>query len=297
MNTMNSSFALIAATLTALGPISELAAQESGDLYVANLSGNNVTVFDRATGKAVGDFVRAGEGGLSAPTGLAFGPDGSLYVSSSGSAQILRFGGPSGRFAGVFVAHEGLAKPFALIFGPDGNLFVSDGENHTVQSFSGATGEFLGVVASHPSLKAPIGLAFGPNGLLYVANAGGNSVEVFDVDTRANVRSIEAPELQSPSDIAFGPDGLLYVSSAFSSRVLALNVSSGTLDRVVATLPEGGVPMGLAFGENGALFVGDFARNRLYRIDSRGELTLVAENGLASPENITIRPSPSGRRQ
>ncbi|HET6603563.1 MAG TPA: zinc-dependent metalloprotease family protein [Xanthomonadaceae bacterium] len=47
-------------------------------------------------------FIAAGSGGLDGPAGLAFGPDGHLYVSSIGSDQVLRYDGTTGAFIDVF---------------------------------------------------------------------------------------------------------------------------------------------------------------------------------------------------
>lgn len=56
-------------------------------------------------------------GGLSSPHGLAFGPDGNLYVASFDTHQVLRYDSISGDFIDVFVASgNGLSGPIALLF-------------------------------------------------------------------------------------------------------------------------------------------------------------------------------------
>ncbi|UIE39345.1 PEP-CTERM sorting domain-containing protein [Leptodesmis sichuanensis] len=83
------------------------------------------------TGEFLG--VAASGNGLARPYGNAFGPDGSLYVSSFRTNQILKFDGQTGSFLGVFAsdnnnglgALNGLNGPNDLLFGPDGSLYVA----------------------------------------------------------------------------------------------------------------------------------------------------------------------------
>jgi sugar lactone lactonase YvrE len=114
-----------------------------GNLYVSVGGASGLSLLDPTypTDSAVlrfgptGDFlgIAATGNGLTRPYGNAFGPDGSLYVSSFRTNQILRFNGQTGEFLGVFASDNngglgspnGLNGPNGLLFGPDGSLYVT----------------------------------------------------------------------------------------------------------------------------------------------------------------------------
>jgi DNA-binding beta-propeller fold protein YncE len=260
-----------------------------GDIVVANIGDHTVSVFDGDSGAFRGLASEAGAGGLEHPTGIAFGPDGDLYVASSGNGRILRYDGATGSFLETFAEGAPLKRPFSLIFGPAGDLFVSSGA--TVLRY-GPDGSFIGYAARDSSLEQPIGLAFGQDGLLYVANSTAPSVTRFDPSTGDRVDVFAADSLAFPSDVAFGPDGDLYVSNASAHRVVRFDGITGVFEAVVATLPDGGVPMGLAFRDT-RLIIGDFARSRLFFLDAVAAAAAareVASEGLQRPENVAVRP-------
>jgi len=96
-------------------------------VYVSSFDNDAVVRFNADTGAPLGVFVPSGSGGLNGPTGLTFGPDGNLYVSSFALNQsVLRYHGKTGQFLGVFVTQQsgGLLGPMDLAFGPDGYLYV-----------------------------------------------------------------------------------------------------------------------------------------------------------------------------
>ena len=169
-------------------------------------------------------------------SGLVFGPDGHLYVTSSveafggGTNAILRYDGRTGVFLDAFVPQEsgGLSDPRGLVFGPDGHLYVTSAGSNEILRYDGHTGAFLDdfVPQGRGGLDAPRGLVFGLDGHLYVTSAGVYAVLRYDGRTGAPLPVVGASavfvsggrgELQSPGELVFGPDGHLYVSSVSSS--------------------------------------------------------------------------------
>ena len=102
--------------------------------------------YNATTGAFITAF--ASGGGLMEPSGLVFGPDGNLYVSSLGGGQVLRYNGTTGTFMNVFASGGGLSSPRGLLFGSDGNLYVSSGDTNNVLRYNGTTGAFMNVFAS-----------------------------------------------------------------------------------------------------------------------------------------------------
>jgi streptogramin lyase len=137
----------------------------------------------------VSPFVASGSGGLSAPKDLVVGPDGNVYVVSSGSNSVIRYT-PNGQLIGTFVAAGagGLSGAFGLAFGPDGNLYVSSSGNDAIYEYSGSTGAFVGtfVTAGSGGLVQPTSMVFGLDGNLYVSDEGVQSVDRYEGPTGSN---------------------------------------------------------------------------------------------------------------
>jgi DNA-binding beta-propeller fold protein YncE len=163
---------------------------------------------------------------LRRPWGLAFGPDGNLYVANvSGSEPAIA------QISGPFSTSPGAWKPFVsagtfydLAFGPDGNLYAAG--RGAVRRYDIVTGALIDEFTSGYELHETRGIAFGPDGRLYVSNydgcvagpAGctGTRGEIVRFDNLAGefvdvfVRS-GAGGLQWPWKVAFGAGGELLV--------------------------------------------------------------------------------------
>lgn len=256
----------------------------SGDVVAANFHDGSVSWFRGETGEFGGILVDPGSGGLSAATGVAFGPDGDLYVGSSATHQILRYDGVSGDFIDSFTEPGVVRRPFSLIFEDDGSLLVSSG--HAVFRLD-TDGMIRDTLVTAPGINTPIGLRVEGPGRLLVASAGSNQI-VRLADRR--VADVWSPEGASfPSDVLPTADGI-WVSNAFASELLLLDTITGeVLGRHM--LPADGVPVGIALRSDGTLFVADFGADRLLGFDpNTGVFSVLSAEGLRGPENLAIKP-------
>jgi len=111
----------------------QMAFGPDGNLYVASYRSDEVLRFDGTTGDFIDVFIdedgnsddAAFEDVLQLPTGLAFGPDGLLYVANSSRSSILRFDPSDGRYLDEFVG-GGLNEPTLMTFVAEHRVTVTD---------------------------------------------------------------------------------------------------------------------------------------------------------------------------
>lgn len=261
----------------------------TSDLYVSSsypfaAPAFSVKRFDGATGDPIGTAgTFATNDGLVFPHGLAFGPDGNLYVASE-TDSILKFSG-AGAFIGEFIAAgaggepflEGLKAPKGIAFAPDGSFFaVSNGSPQRLLKFNGVTGAYLAdLTASLGSVLFDVpywDLALGPDGNLYLSGGTTGGVLRFN-PTTATFIDVFVPMgsggLNNARGLTFGPDDNLYVAGGdLDGRVWKYDGATGAyLGLFVPTLGNGGMtrPDGIVFGPAGNLFVSSGDNGKVLR--------------------------------
>ncbi len=243
----------------ARGADGNLYVADAGDSVIRRIAPDGTT--STFAGARQSGFARVAADGPAAsalfqqPSGLAFGPDGNLYVADEGAIRKVAADGTVSTFAGsntVYGYVDGAAADarfagaVALRFGPDGSLFVVDYDNvgndvirkvaadGTVSTFagSGAPGIADGT-GTAASFLTPQSLAVDADGNLYVGDAnairkvtpaGVVSTLVANTDyaDEQGCQSI-VPDADHPicdtRGIAVDAAGNLYVTDDFMSRV------------------------------------------------------------------------------
>lgn len=266
---------------------------------VSGYTSNNIVRYDAATGAVIDQFVPSGSGGLSRPEGLAIGPDGNLYVSSSNTHRIKRYDGLTGAYLGNFATDNGLEYPRGITFGPDGNLYVAS-SNDMVLRFNGTTGAFIDefVKSGTPGLIDPQDLVFRGDGKLYVSNGWTHTVIRCNAQTGEYIDTfVGSPELDVPQGMAFGADAHLYVADSDTNCVFRYDGQTGAL--IDAFVPPGYGGLNHAedvlFGPDGSLFVTSHYSDNVLRYNGgTGEFlgVFASGGGLDAPTYILYVPEP-----
>jgi sugar lactone lactonase YvrE len=185
-------------------------------------------------------------GDIPNPTGIAFGPDGQMFVTSRLEGVVYKF--TPFKEAAVFARNLGVATGIA--FDTDGVMHIGD-RTGTIFKVNGI-GEERAWTQLEPSVSA-FHLAFGPDESLYVT---GPTVTSFDSICRINPDGdidMFFKGLGRPQGLAFDRDGNLYVAAALRGRRGIVRISPDGLDAKVVV--AGMNLIGLAFSAAGEMAV------------------------------------------
>ena len=175
---------------------------------------------------------------------------------------------------------------------PVGNVWITDRARHLVRKFD-RTGQLLLSLGTEDSpglgenqFNRPADVAFGPAGEVYVADGYGNS-RVMKFDRAGKFQRTwgdagSGPgEFDLPHTIAVGPDERIYVGDRFNDRIQIFD-TQGILQQIWT----GFTPCGMAFDQNGTLFVVDGV-SKVLQIDRQGK---VAKSWGCEAEELGLSP-------
>jgi hypothetical protein len=222
-----------------------------GNLYVTSIGNGQILRYNGQTGAFMDAFVSGiahdSSGGFDVgPLGLAFGPDGNLYVTNDFTDEVQVYNGTTGALAFTFGSSH-LSSPTGLVF-YGGNLFVSSYNDNTIQEFA-STGVFVRTLTSVGLVD--IGFGFGGpeqlaihNGNLFVTNFSSSDVEEYDLVTGNPVNGGifvggGSGGLAGATGLAFDFAGNLDVASNFTDQVIQFDATSGAFREVLIDANSG----------------------------------------------------------
>lgn len=214
-----------------------LALDARGDVWVTDVGAQQVRKFS-AGGKPLLTLGERGVKGSDAqhfalPTDVAFGPDGTVYVSDGyENTRVVRFS-PDGRYLGEW-GGKGMAPgrfdlPHGVAVGSSGRVYVADRGNARLQVFD-SQGKFL-ATWNDDRVGRPYGVDVASDGSLYIVDGGNQPWPTRSrvLHVSADGRVLGVLETRQSRDkavlghaIAVAPDGTVYVADAWADRVRRL---------------------------------------------------------------------------
>ncbi|MEJ5297825.1 MAG: NHL repeat-containing protein, partial [Armatimonadota bacterium] len=258
-------------------------------MLVASRGSDRILIFD-----AEGNFAGLFASGIvvSSPSGLAVGPDGSVYAGvreSSGRWGVVCWD-RGGAYRSRLTA-AGLGDLSGVAVDASGNVYASS-SGEVVRWNPDRS--FYGTFSYGSGLAEPAGLALSADGKLFIASAGSGQVLVWNADGTFDrvFRSFGASA--RPVDVALASDGTVYVLLRLSGGQTGVGVYSpgGSFVRFHsggAVMPS---PTALALRPSDeAVFVSD-ATTGLLRLGSDGVFRVVVPagaHGLSQASSVRFR--------
>ncbi|OJW12639.1 MAG: hypothetical protein BGO48_05365 [Mucilaginibacter sp. 44-25] len=231
-----------------------LAIDAAGNLYVADM-GNNL-IRKVTPGGVVTTFAGSGNAGytdatgmdasFSAPSALAMGSDGSLYVADSGTGLIRKItpgavvttlaGNHTQGYINALGTSASFNSPSGMAIDATGNIYVAEPQNRAIRKIG--TDNTVTTFAGGPdsTVAAPIGvpqaIAIDAANNMFITDGNGRVLEI----SKDHVLSVVA------GSNAIGTTDGVGISALFSS------------------------PAGIAVGTNGIIYVADMNNNRIRKI-------------------------------
>jgi sugar lactone lactonase YvrE len=243
-----------------------------GRVYIAQVTGSQITALDLATGQL--DTISAKGGDIIAPDDVAFDPNGNLYATevmdgrvsmrdAAGRTRVLRDDVPS---ANGITVHRG-------------RLFIGEcREGGRLLELDPGGGAPRVLLENAPS---PNAMEVGPDGLLYFPLMGAN--EIWRIDPEGGDPERVAGDLGVPDAVKFDSTGCIVSTQVHSGQVLRIDPRNG--ERTVLAQLNPGLDNLTFVGER--LLVSNFT-GEITEILPGGESRTVLPGGLNWPLDLAV---------
>lgn len=285
---------------------SQLAADESGNIWVTNPSANSIS---KLSPQGVALSPAAGfTTGLTSPIGIAIDVNANIWMANSGSHSVAKFaedgtaasGSPFSPTVSTTGPHNGImisnvfSTPQYLSIDSEGEVWVSDAGNQLV--VLGSDGSFL--ASSTDSINGPTQLASDPNTGTWVPNTGDNDLIVYGllssgtnygVAKGTEVDDTSPSSFSNPQGIAIDNQGSKWVTENSSSVIT--RVDGG---QIITDFSGGGLsgPTGVAIDGLGKVWIANTTGSTLSEFAANGTALTPASgyvaSNLSSPNGLAV---------
>ncbi len=220
-----------------------------------------------------------------APTAIAAGPDGNLWVAERLIDAVVRVA-PGGGVAGSVDVPGG---PWGVAAGGGGYMWVTERNGMNVARIGGdgSVTEFP-IPLDTSTSDRPMAITRGPDGAMWFVEQASNEIGRIARDGTVIEYAIPTPG-SKPFGIAAGPDGNLWFTEQATNRIGRIAPDGSFLPEI--PLPfEGSSPLAIANGGDGGMWVAGSFGGGLLRIDASTLDVQVKASGLAEPTGVAAGP-------
>jgi DNA-binding beta-propeller fold protein YncE len=216
-------------------PVYVAVSPKTEDVYVSDRLREDVEVYG-PEGKYLHAFKPKGRLGKGAnPLGLAFGPEGDLYMTNVSGARkdhsVLVFGSSGEEPLRKLGTRDMFWFPNGITLDSHGDVYVADSDNGRLAILNPA-GKLVSSIqrgVGEGDLNLPRGVAIDGEGRLFVADTSAQTVDVYHLPSQATevptyvgsfgVEGINNGQFEYPNGIAIDPSGRIYVTDRENGRV------------------------------------------------------------------------------
>ena len=310
----------VIATNARLANPQNISVDNSGTLFIADAGNNRIRRVDTngiittKAGRNLNDGDSATNGTLNSVSGVAFDPDGALFLADTGNNRIRKVdtngiittvagnGFPGYAGDGAAATNASLNQPFGLALDVNGQLYIADTMNNRIRKVDtngvittlagngvyGTTGN--GGAATNAKVSRPRSLATDAAGNVFIADTENVNNPIRKVDTNGNISAVVTYTGAFPFGICRDTAGNLFFQDQNAIRKMSTNrtqinfagaeMSSGfSGDGGLATSARLNLPRGVVADPSGNIFIADTFNSRIRKINKDGIITTIAGNG------------------
>jgi len=270
-----------------------IAIDAAGNIYFADSASARVRrispdgIIATAAGTGIpgynGDAIPATQAQLNAPIGLAADRFGNLYIADSANSRIRMVSAATGQIAtiagtgisglggdGFAASAAQLNHPAGVALDSVGNLYIADSGNVLIRVVSAETGMISTLAgtgvpgysgdngpATQAQLSNPYALAVDAQHNVYVADLSG---PIGAAGTTGRIRRIDG-------------------STKCITTIAGTGIAAFNGDRIAAAQANLSVPVALAAGNFGSLYIADSGNNRIRSVNPMGVIGTAAGDG------------------